>query len=102
VEMTCLWKARKTKGRFSSLPTVPWTTRTHRELPTFPPPRFIPDGKVENQTQVFHFPTVTRDDGPCLYRLELRIKKEVGRFAASAWKQQHSRTRKAKANLGPN
>ena len=76
VEMTCRWKARKTKGRFPSLPTVPWTTRTHRELPTFPPPRFVPDGKVENQTQVFHFPTVTRDDDPCLYRFELKTKRK--------------------------
>jgi hypothetical protein len=59
------WKARKTKYRFPSLPTAPWTTRKHREFPTFPPPGFDPDGKVENQKQVSHFPTVPRDDDSC-------------------------------------
>jgi hypothetical protein len=48
------WKAWKTQSRFPTLPTVPWKSRQRREIPTFPPPGFAPDGKVENQTQVFH------------------------------------------------
>jgi len=30
------WKAWKTKGRFSTLPTAPWKSRKPGEIPTFP------------------------------------------------------------------
>ena len=42
----------KTKSRFPTLPTGPWKSRQHREVPTFPPPGFAPRGAVENQNQV--------------------------------------------------
>ena len=52
------WKAWKSKGRISPLPTVPWKSRKEREIPTFPQlRRKQADGKVENQKQVSHFPT---------------------------------------------
>jgi hypothetical protein len=57
VEMTGPWKAWKSRSSFSTLSTVPWKSRQHREIPTFPQPGFAPDGKVENQRQVSHFPT---------------------------------------------
>jgi hypothetical protein len=55
--MTGPWKAWKSRSSFSTLSTVPWKSRQHREIPTFPQPGFAPDGKVENQRQVSHFPT---------------------------------------------
>src|SRR5450631_3903805 len=33
------WKAWKTKGGFSTLPSAPWESRKNREIPTFPQPR---------------------------------------------------------------
>src|ERR1035437_8446477 len=57
VEMAGPWGEWKTKSRFPTLPTGPWKSRQHREIPTFPPPGFAPDGEVENQNQVSHFPT---------------------------------------------
>src|SRR6266542_2111206 len=51
------WKEWKTKPRFPTLPTVPWKSRKHREISTFPPPRLVPHGKLENQKAVSHFPT---------------------------------------------
>src|SRR2546426_9646989 len=51
------WKEWKTKPRFPTLPIVPWKSRKHREISTFPPPRLAPHGKVENQKTVSHFPT---------------------------------------------
>src|SRR5450631_4504947 len=33
------WKAWKTKGGFSILPSAPWESRKNREIPTFPQPR---------------------------------------------------------------
>ena len=36
VEMAERWKAWKSKGRISPLPTVPWNSRKLREIPTFP------------------------------------------------------------------
>src|SRR2546422_4323204 len=51
------WKEWKTKPRFPTLPTVPWKSRKHREISTFPPPRLAPHGKAENQKTVSHFPT---------------------------------------------
>jgi hypothetical protein len=60
VEMAERWKAWKSKGRISPLPTVPWKSRKEREIPTFPQlRRKQADGKVENQKQVSHFPTAT-------------------------------------------
>src|ERR1700720_1254132 len=50
------WEEWKTKPRFSTLPTVPWKSRRHREIFTFPPPRRASHGKVENQKTVSHFP----------------------------------------------
>jgi hypothetical protein len=55
--MTGPWKAWKSRSSFSTLSTVSWKSRQHREIPTFPQPGFAPDGKVENQRQVSHFPT---------------------------------------------
>ena len=52
------WKAWKTKNRFSTLPTAPWKSRQKRA--SFPHSHSSDDeadGKVENQKQVFHFPT---------------------------------------------
>src|SRR5437870_1319773 len=51
------WKAWKSKGRISPLPTAPWKSRKEREIPTFPQLRRLGHGKVENQKQVSHFPT---------------------------------------------
>ena len=57
LEMAERWKAWKSKGRISPLPTVPWKSRKQREIPTFPQlRRKQADGKVENQKQVSHFP----------------------------------------------
>ncbi len=52
--MPVCWTARKTNGRFPSLPTA-LGNRKRRDfhIPTAPARR----GKVENQKQVFHFPT---------------------------------------------
>src|ERR1019366_7921695 len=50
------WGEWKTKSRFPTLPTGPWKSRQHREIPTFPPPGFPPDGGLEKQKQGFHFP----------------------------------------------
>ena len=67
VEMAERWKAWKSKGRISPLPTVPWKSRKEREIPTFPQlRRKQADGKVENQKQVSHFPTA----------FSLKVKKE--------------------------
>src|SRR6266446_572581 len=51
------WKEWKTKPRFPTLPTVPWKSRLHREIPTFPPPRLALRGKLENHKPVSHFPS---------------------------------------------
>src|SRR5258708_8132832 len=51
------WKAWKSKGRISPLPTAPWKSRKEREISTFPQLRRLGHGKVENQKQVSHFPT---------------------------------------------
>ncbi len=65
VEMAERWKAWKSKGRISPLPTVPWKSRKQREIPTFPQlRRKQADGKVENQKQVSHFPTATNPLSP--------------------------------------
>jgi len=57
VEMAVPWKERKSTSSFPSLSTAPWKSRKKREIPTFPQPGIAPDGKVENQSQVSHFPT---------------------------------------------
>jgi len=65
VEMAERWKAWKSKGRISPLPTVAWKSRKQREIPTFPQlRRKQADGKVENQKQVSHFPTATNPLSP--------------------------------------
>src|SRR6266540_3315041 len=61
------WKAWKSKGRISPLPTVPWKSRKKREIPTFPQLRRRGYGKVENQNQVSHFPTA----------ISLKVKKKT-------------------------
>ena len=53
------WKAWKTNPRFPALPTAPWKTRQQREFPTFPQRGRSAERKVENQTQVSHFPSRT-------------------------------------------
>ena len=61
VEMPGLWKAWKTKKRFSTLPTSPLEIlakkRRDFHIPTAPTTRAVE--KMENQKQVFHFPTAT-------------------------------------------
>lgn len=57
MEMPGPWKAWKSRSGFPPLSTVPWKSRRQRGIPTFPQPGFAPDGKVENQNQVSHFPT---------------------------------------------
>jgi hypothetical protein len=63
--MPVCWTARKTKGRFPSLPTA-LGNRKKRDfhIPTAPARR----GKVENQKQVSHFPT-------CCFLNQNQIKK---------------------------
>src|SRR5258708_25259314 len=41
VEKAEAWKPAKTKSRFPPLPTPPWKSRPHREIPTFPPRRLL-------------------------------------------------------------
>jgi transposase InsO family protein len=57
MEMTGPWKAWKSTSSFPPLSTAPWKSRQEREFPIFPQSGFAPDGKVENQKQVYHFPT---------------------------------------------
>jgi hypothetical protein len=61
VEMPGLWKAWKAKNRLPPLSTAPWKSR--QEQARFPHFHSSggkqPDGKVENQKQVSHFPTAT-------------------------------------------
>jgi hypothetical protein len=53
VEMTGAWKTRKTKPRFPFVSHSPWKSLRDSHIPTAPARR----GKVENQSQVSHFPT---------------------------------------------
>lgn len=39
VEKARAWEPAKTKSRFPPAPTLPWKSRLHREIPTFPPRR---------------------------------------------------------------
>lgn len=84
VEMAGLWKDRKSTSSFPSLPTAPWKSRKRREIPTFPQPGIAPDGKVENQNQVSHFPT-RGSQRPLVfpYLQDRNTRKQLGRFAAS-------------------
>jgi len=54
MEMTGAWKTRKTKPRFPFVSHSPWKSLRDFHIPTAPTTR----GKVENQKQVSHFPTV--------------------------------------------
>src|SRR5579859_6758534 len=54
VEMTGPWKTRKTKPRFPFVFPSPWKSLRDSHIPTAPARR----GKVENQKQVSHFPTL--------------------------------------------
>src|ERR1039458_1324021 len=51
------WREWKTQSRVPTLPTGPWKSLQHREIPTFPRPGFAPDGKGGNQKPVSPFPT---------------------------------------------
>src|SRR5713101_3435877 len=83
--MTGPWKEGKSKSSFSPLSPAPWESRKQREIPTFPQPGFAPDGKVENQNQVSHFPTRgSRRRAPFLSFKTQNPEKEVGRPAASS------------------
>ena len=85
MEMPGPWKEGKSKSSFSPLSTAPWESRRRREIPTFPQPGIAPDGKVENQNQVSHFPTRgmrRRLRFVCFQNQKPR--KEIGRFAASS------------------
>src|SRR5450756_1446021 len=85
MEMPGPWKAWKSKSSFSPLFTAPWESRQRREIPTFPQPGIAPDGKVENQNQVSHFPPRGMRRRPrfvCFQNQKPR--KEIGRFAASS------------------
>src|SRR5208282_341017 len=53
VEMTGAWKTRKTKPRFPLVSHSPWKSLRDSHIPTASARR----GKVENQRQVYHFPT---------------------------------------------
>src|ERR1700682_78084 len=79
--MTGPWKEWKTKPRFPTLPTVPWKSGQPRQISTFPPPRLAPHGKVENQTQVFHFPT-QRKRRRLLFSSPQKSKKQERKSAA--------------------
>jgi len=52
--MTGPWKTRKTKPRFPFVFPSPWKSLRDSHIPTAPARR----GKVENQKQVSHFPTL--------------------------------------------
>src|ERR1019366_7140867 len=85
MEMPGPWKAWKSKSSFSPLSTAPWESRQRREIPTFPQPGIAPDGKVENQNQVSHFPTRGMRRRPrFVYLQNQEPRKEIGRFAASS------------------
>src|SRR6266567_9002221 len=53
VEKAGAWKPTKTKSRFPPAPTLPWKSRTNREISTFPPRRLrlllCPKGKQRPQ-----------------------------------------------------
>ena len=84
VEMTGPWKAWKSKSSFPTLTTAPWKSRKEREIPTFPQPSFAPDGKVENQKQVSHFPTRGSRRRSLWSSQNQKTKKGIGRCAASS------------------
>src|SRR5690242_18438521 len=79
------WKEWKTKSRFPTLSTAPFKSRNNGEIFTFPPPRRGPPGKVENQPQVFHFPSSPRDDDNEFPSSNQTPRKEVGPYAASSF-----------------
>jgi len=84
MEMAVPWKERKSTSSFPSLSTAPWKSRQRREIPTFPQLGVAPDGKVENQNQVSHFPTRgSRRRLVFQYIQDLNTRKEFGRCAAS-------------------
>src|ERR1700676_5272487 len=83
--MTGPWKAWKSKSSFPPLSTVPWKSRRRREIPTFPPHGFAPDGKVENPKPVSHFSTRgSQRRRPFPFSQTQNPRKEVGRAAASS------------------
>ena len=55
VEMTGVWKTRKTKPRFPFVSHSPWKSLRDSHIPTAPAANA--DGKVEIQKQDSHFPT---------------------------------------------
>jgi hypothetical protein len=60
VEMPGLWKARKAKNRLPTLSTSPLEiSPTAARFPHSHSPGDEANGKMENQTQVSHFPTAT-------------------------------------------
>ena len=77
--MTGLWKAWKAKSRLPTLPTSPLEIspkgRRDSHIPTARAKR---SGKVENQRQVFHFPTAT------VSHISEEEKPERGRASPSA------------------
>src|SRR5579872_3582662 len=50
------WKEWKSKNSFPTLSTVPWKSRTKREISTFPPPSFAAMGKWKTKTRFPTFP----------------------------------------------
>src|SRR5258708_4926963 len=85
MEMSGPWKAWKSRSSFSPLSTAPWKSRKRREIPTFPQPGIAPDGKVENQNQVSHFPTRgSRRRLLFVCFQNKKPRKEIGRSAASS------------------
>src|SRR6266849_3094952 len=85
MEMPGPCKAWKSRSSFSPLSTAPWESRQRREIPTFPQPGGAPDGKVENQNQVFHFPTRgSQRRLRFVYYQNQKPRKEIGRSAASS------------------
>src|ERR1017187_3487676 len=79
VEMAGPWGEWKTKSRVPTLPTGPWKSRQHREIPTFPPPGLARDGELETQTQVSHSPTRGSRRRPFSLSNSQKHRKEYGR-----------------------
>src|ERR1700687_1953913 len=52
VEKAARWKPWKTKSRFPTATTVPWKSRPHREIPTFPPRLLFPPRLTKQQERI--------------------------------------------------
>jgi hypothetical protein len=78
------WKAWKSKGSFSTLPTAPWESRQQREIPTFPQPGFAALEKWKTKSRFPTFPPPLAMITTALSFNPKNRRKEVGRDAASS------------------